>query len=472
MNYSNYTPQYIDYHKIIDFMRSVQLASPRLQSFGHGDIVYFSQTLTGGTATYPYMFVTPMNVSYAENTTQYQLNVIFGDIVNTDLSNEIDVVSDMSLEARNLLSQIWRGSLFNDIADVQLPTNAVPFLERFNDHVGGVSLDLVITVMEDMNACPMYDLPVPTETPICETPTPTPDPTPTSTTTSTPTPTTTPTTTPTPDPTPTSTTTPTPTTTPGPSFDVDAAAYLDAVILTGGTLDATISAATNTLFTELKNEGIYNELLAFYPSIGATSGSTSLNGIRTNSQFDIVWTLPQNMIFNYSGASGNGSNTGGNTNILVNTDLTLGNRHMCFYSTGDRGLAPSGYEIGGGNGINNVLIVSYNGTTGYYSFNGYKTYSNTSPTGFYYTQISGNTSMIGYKNGVEVINTTSTDIGASVYTGVLSDNRIGTPSFQVTESSDKTMAWASFGNDLTLSQITAYENIINTFQTTLGRNTY
>lgn len=181
MNYQNYTPQYITYHKIVDFMQSVQQASPRLQSFGHGDIVYFSQTLTGGTATYPYMFVTPMNVSYDENITVYTLNVIFGDIVNTDLSNEIDVVSDMSLEARNLLSQIWRGSLFNEIATVQLPTNATPFLERFNDHIGGVSLDLVITVMEDMNACPMYDLPEPTQTPFCEpepSPTPTPEPTP------------------------------------------------------------------------------------------------------------------------------------------------------------------------------------------------------------------------------------------------------------------------------------------------------
>jgi hypothetical protein len=112
--------------------------------------------------------------------------------VNTDLSNEIDVVSDMSLEARNLLSQIWRGSLFNDVADVQLPTTATPFLERFNDHVGGVSLDLIITVMEDMNACPMYDLPEPTEAPICETPTPTTTPTATITPTNTPTPTVTP----------------------------------------------------------------------------------------------------------------------------------------------------------------------------------------------------------------------------------------------------------------------------------------
>jgi hypothetical protein len=216
MNYQNFTPQYITYHKIIDFMESVQQASPRLQSFGHGDIVYFSQTLTGGTATYPYMFVTPMSISYAENTTQYQLNVIFGDIVNTDLSNEIDVVSDMSLEARNLLSQIWRGSLFNDIADVQLPTSATPFLERFNDHIGGVSLDLIITVMEDMNACPMYDLPEPTQEPICVSPTPTPSITPTNTTTPTVTPTETPTNTPTTTPTvtPTNTTTPTSTVTP------------------------------------------------------------------------------------------------------------------------------------------------------------------------------------------------------------------------------------------------------------------
>jgi len=179
MSFPPYTPQYITYHKIVDFMNQVQQASPRLQSFGHGDIIYFSQTLTGGTATYPYMFVTPLNISYSENITTYELNIIFGDIVNTDLSNEIDVVSDMSLEARNLLSQIYRGSLFNQVANVELPSNATPFLERFNDHIGGVSLNLVITVFEDMNACPLYDLPEPTSTPICETPTPTPGPEPT-----------------------------------------------------------------------------------------------------------------------------------------------------------------------------------------------------------------------------------------------------------------------------------------------------
>lgn len=169
MNYQNYTPQYITYHKIIDFLQSVQQASPRLNSFGHGDIVYFSQTITGGTAVYPYMFVTPQSISYYENTTQYQISIIFADIVNTDLSNEIDVVSDMSLEARNLLSQIWRGSLFNDIANVELPSLAVPFFEKMNDHIGGVSLDMTITVMEDMNACYEYPTPSPSPVPDCGT---------------------------------------------------------------------------------------------------------------------------------------------------------------------------------------------------------------------------------------------------------------------------------------------------------------
>ena len=200
------TPEYIDYHKIIDFMEAVQQASPRLQTFGEGDIIYFSETLSGGTAVYPYMFVTPLNISYDENITTYELSVIFADIVNTDMTNQVDCISDMSLEARNLLSQIWRGSLF-DYCDVQLPATAIPFSERFNDHVAGVSLDMTIIVREDMNACPMYELPAPTASPAC-------DVTPTMTPSNTATPTITPTNTATPTITPTNTATPTLTQTP------------------------------------------------------------------------------------------------------------------------------------------------------------------------------------------------------------------------------------------------------------------
>ena len=74
-------------------------------------------------------------------------------------------------------------------------------------------------------------------------------PTPTGTPNPTPTPTITPTNTNSPTPTPTITPTPSP----GPAFDPDAAAYLSAVITAGGTVDSTMSAATNNMFLALKN---------------------------------------------------------------------------------------------------------------------------------------------------------------------------------------------------------------------------
>ena len=160
--------QYVTFHKIIDYIKSYQQSSARMRTFGFGDIVYFSTT-TSGTTQYPLLFVTPQVITYDENITTYNVSILFGDIVNSDMTNEIDVVSDMSLEAKRFISQIKRGFLMDDI-DCNLPATAQPFLERFNDHIGGVALDLNIVVFEDINACDFYPTPTATETP---TPTPT-----------------------------------------------------------------------------------------------------------------------------------------------------------------------------------------------------------------------------------------------------------------------------------------------------------
>jgi hypothetical protein len=98
--------------------------------------------------------------------------------------------------------------------DCNLPITAIPFLERFDDYVGGIAVDIEIIVFEDINACDYYELnpsPTPSITPtntVTPTPTQTPglSPSPTPTNTSTPTVT--------PSITPTNTTTPTQTVTP------------------------------------------------------------------------------------------------------------------------------------------------------------------------------------------------------------------------------------------------------------------
>lgn len=88
------------------------------------------------------------------------MSLIFADRINDDLSNEVDVISDMDIQARRFMSFIKRGmnqtpDLYNKM-DIVLPTNAVPFQERFNDFVGGVALDCNFVVFTDINACDYY----------------------------------------------------------------------------------------------------------------------------------------------------------------------------------------------------------------------------------------------------------------------------------------------------------------------------
>jgi hypothetical protein len=215
--------QYVTYHKIIKLLELFQQSQENigLNSFGHGNLVDFGMTQSGMTPVYPFMFVSPQSVSQDENITTYTLQILFGDRINFDMSNEIDVISNMSIQAKRFISYIKRG--FNQNPDLysrmdcNLPITAIPFLERFDDYVGGIAVDIEIIVFEDINACDYYELnpsPTPSVTPtntVTPTPTQTPGLSPSPTPTNTSTPTVTPSITPTNTTTPTSTVTPTPT---------------------------------------------------------------------------------------------------------------------------------------------------------------------------------------------------------------------------------------------------------------------
>jgi hypothetical protein len=152
---------YVTFHTILDLLEIFQQQSPQLKTFGYGNLVDFGKNTSGTTVDYPYMFVVPQSVSYDENTTTYTLNIIFADILHPDLSNEKDIVSDMSLQARRFLSYIKRGintiPALYEYMDVQLPAQALPFMERMADHVAGVALSVNIIVFEDINACDYYE---------------------------------------------------------------------------------------------------------------------------------------------------------------------------------------------------------------------------------------------------------------------------------------------------------------------------
>jgi hypothetical protein len=531
--------QYTTFHKVLDYLESFQTQSPILNTFAYGNLIDFGQQhISGGTVQYPFMFAVPQSIQYDDNITTYQFSLIFADILNWDLTNEKDCVSDMSLEARRFLSYIKRGintfpELYDNM-DVVLPANAIPFFERFGDHVAGVAMDVQLQVFEDLNACDYYvsatptpsNTATPTTTPtvtptrdffyydilLCSggvgpftkirsndpipigssvtlaaiptcyevislsdssgswvsnfntysdcasCPPPTPTNTPTQTLTSTPTLTPTETITPTPTFTPTATYTPTPT---GVFVDPDAAAYLADVITSGGTIDATISAATNTLYTDLKNAGLYNKLEIFYPLLGANSASMSIEG-KLQKTYDIQWN--GGWTFDVSGATGNGIDTWGDSNFN-NGSLTSWSRHYSVYSVIQETNA--GYDIGS---VENGIICGYGNNSFYALLDG----TNYSPVnvgttrGFYIANEPSQNVQGGFHNGVKVINTTlgSVKYNVDIYFGAKNNNGV------VTERTRRKYAWFSVGSHFTDGEALTFSNIINAFQTSLGRNTY
>ena len=175
--------EYITFHKILDYLQEWVDGSPIMNSFGYGNLVDFGKNISGTTSpNYPFLFAVPQAITYDENTTTYQLTLIFADILNTDVDNEKDCVSDMSLQARRFLSSIKWGSktypYMYDNMDCIIPAAAIPFFERMSDHVAGVALDTNIIIFEDLNACDYYVSPTPNVT-TSPTPTPTITPTPT-----------------------------------------------------------------------------------------------------------------------------------------------------------------------------------------------------------------------------------------------------------------------------------------------------
>ena len=163
--------EYITFHKILDYIESWQQSSPIMNSFGYGNLIDFGRTISGDTQNnvvrYPFVFVVPQGISYDVGTTTYQLSIIFADILNTDYSNEKDCVSDMSLQSKRFISSILRGLngenpyMYNNM-DIEMPVQAIPFFERFSDHVAGVALNTNIVVFEDINDCNYYDETIPT----------------------------------------------------------------------------------------------------------------------------------------------------------------------------------------------------------------------------------------------------------------------------------------------------------------------
>jgi hypothetical protein len=288
-------------------------------------------------------------------------------------------------------------------------------------------------------------------------------PTPTPTQTMTPTVTPTITVTPTPSITPTLTRTPTPT----PSstvYDTNAATYLSAIISNGGTLNSTISAATNTFFITLKNDSVYNKLTVMHPYVGGTSSSHGLNALNPATY---IGTFYGGWTHNVSGATPNGVNgymrsspdysSAGNNRYgcgVYIQNITVGGTLMGTYDAQDHittlSMFPNAFVAGAGNNQSIASLVNIPAN----------------PVGKFYavtrTDNSTNRAKIDLSGFTQSSAYVSSDFGVYIAarnsSGVTNDFIGGLIQFIFQ------------GTDLTDTDLTNLYNAINTYQRSLNRD--
>lgn len=119
-----------------------------INDFGYGDL---SKYATAGAAKFPLMWVVLKNVRYYNKGFNYQLSIIFADIVSEDLSNMVDIQSDMIQIAADVAAKV--NGIENDFIEVAREFNLTPFSERFVDILAGVVMDFTITSLKALNDC-------------------------------------------------------------------------------------------------------------------------------------------------------------------------------------------------------------------------------------------------------------------------------------------------------------------------------
>ena len=259
--------------------------------------------------------------------------------------------------------------------------------------------------------------------------------------------------------------------------DTDAQNYALQVVAAGGYIDYTTATALDTLFIDLKSSSLYSLLEGFYPMLGLTSATQAING-NGNTAYDLQfyggWT------FGSLGMQGNGFNTYAYTGkqYINITGYELYDTHFSIYGTVP-GNSPSNGDLSVSGSFTRSVTITLNKNSfgaGYYVYDcnsGSDSAPNLNSGDFVTISTQGGTTY-AYENGVAASPSSAGSItplidSPSLYLGASFNTFICSSAGGV---SINTYGWSSFGTYMTALDVNTYQTIVNTFMTSIGRNTY
>ena len=160
----------VNFKQIIQDLSGIAYHHLQINSFGFGDLSQLTMdNETIVSPVYTKMYVVPGQVLLNQNVLQYNLSIIICDRIEDDLSNEADVISDCMEIAKDIFTILYQSytAQYGDFSidyEPEFGPNCIPFLERFDTVLGGVTLNLRISQPFDYNSCvlPFSGLSLPT----------------------------------------------------------------------------------------------------------------------------------------------------------------------------------------------------------------------------------------------------------------------------------------------------------------------
>ena len=270
--------------------------------------------------------------------------------------------------------------------------------------------------------------------------------------------------------------------------DADADAYIFAVVTAGGTVDATIEAAVDTLFVDLKAAGLYSKMSFMHPYVGGVADSNKINAINPGTN-DLTFTgaFTHNSLGTLATTQTAVANTGW---VGPPTGGSISDFHFSFYTGTTNAVPYSGgvqylQEFG-----NLDTLYSTNGVFGWlggadYNQDGGNSYFDGGTStlksiskaimngtiGLFGASRTSTTSFKVFKDGSQV-STTQTDVVNQSWpsTTLMSPGYTNPPNTSGNMvTSQRRRQFTSFGTSLSDAEFTTLYSIVQTFQTSLSR---
>ena len=252
---------------------------------------------------------------------------------------------------------------------------------------------------------------------------------------------------------------------------IDADADVCAFITSANITDTTQKNAINQLVTDLKSNNLWSKFYAFYPFVGGTATAHKFN-LKDPRDLDAAYrlTFVGGGTHTSLGYVGNGTTGYAKTGIIPNNVFTQNNIHVSYYSQTDGASATGDIGVVQTSRASIQAYMRY-GSTNSLAYLNSSTGSFPVSTGRRYLVASRqSSSAVSVTNNGTTSSISSSSGGnlATIEVYIHSVNFNGSPSGY----SNRTSSTITFGQTLTDAEAQTLSTIVNTFNTTLGRNVY